>query len=67
MGGSIETYCQNCGDSQQLTTGIGFMYSSLEEVIRFTSSNIKTKLQDIVTNHSVTDADYEHRVLACPD
>ena len=42
------------------------MYSSLEKIIRFTNGNIKIKLQDIVSNHSVTEADYEHRVLACP-
>ena len=66
MGGSIDTHCQHCGDTQQFTTGIGFMYSSLEKVVRFTNTNIRTKLQDIVSNHSVTDAEYEHRVLACP-
>lgn len=64
MGGSIETYCRQCGESEEFTTGVGFMYSSLEEVIPFTNGN---KLQDIVSNHTVTNADYEHRVLACPN
>ena len=67
MGGSISTYCKKCGDTQDFTTGVGFMYSSLEKVIRFTSSNIRTKLQDIVSSHSITNANYEHRVLACPN
>ena len=66
MGGSIETYCQNCHETEHFTTGVGFMYSSLEKVIRFTSGNIRIKLQDIVSNHTVTYSDYEHRALACP-
>jgi len=67
MGQSIETHCKHCGDTKQFTTGVGFMYSSLTNVIRFTSGNIRTKLQDIVTNHTITEADYEHRILSCPD
>ena len=66
MGQSIDTHCQNCGESQQFTTGVGFMYSSLDQVIRFTSGNIKTKLQDIVSNHTISNSEYEHRVLVCP-
>lgn len=66
MGQSISTHCRNCNETENFTSGIGFMYSSLEKVIRFTSGNTRTKLQDIVSNHTVTEADYEHRMLACP-
>ena len=66
MGQSISTHCRNCNHTEDFATGIGFMYSSLEKVIRFTNGTVRRKLRDIVSNHSVTDADYEHRVLACP-
>ena len=66
MGESISTHCRNCNHTEDFITGVGMMYSYLQEIIPFTSSNIKSKLQDIVSNHSVTDSDYEHRVLACP-
>lgn len=66
MGQSISTHCRNCNHTEDFATGIGFMYSSLEKVIRFTSSNTRTKLQDIVSNHSISESDHEHRVLACP-
>ena len=67
MGQSITTYCRNCDETEEFATGVGFMYSSLENVIRFTSSTTRTKLQDIVSNHTVINSDYEHRVLACPN
>jgi hypothetical protein len=66
MGGSISTHCRNCNHTEEFITGIGFSYFSLEKVIQFTTGNTRTKLQDIVSNHVLTDADYEHRVLACP-
>jgi hypothetical protein len=65
MGGSISTHCRNCNETEQFTTGIGFCHSSLDKAIRCTSGNVKKRLQVIVSNHSITDADYEHRVLGC--
>ena len=63
MGQSIATHCRNCNHTEELITGIGFMYFSLQEVIPFTNSSVRTKLQEIVSNHTVTEVDYEHRVL----
>ena len=66
MGGSISTHCRNCNHTEEFITGVGFSYSCLEEVISCTTGNTRTKLQDIVSHHSITESDYEHRVLACP-
>jgi hypothetical protein len=66
MGRSISTHCRNCDEINQFTIGVGFFHSSLDKAIHCTNGNVKNRLQEIVSNHSISDADYEHRVLVCP-
>lgn len=60
------THCRNCGEQFSFTLGVGMMYWSLDAVIPFTRGKARRTLQDIADHHQVVDANYSHRMLACP-
>ena len=46
--------------------GVGMMYHSLPNVISCVQGGAQKKVVDIMQNHNVMDAEFEHRLYECP-
>jgi len=66
MGHGITVECTNCDYIEIFQLGIGFMYSSLENVIDLISPKRKEKVLNILQDKLVQNVTYEHKLFACP-
>ena len=66
MGHGITVECTNCDYIEIFQLGIGFMYSSLENVIDLISPKRKEKVLNILQNEEVHTVDYGHELFVCP-
>lgn len=66
MGHGFCVNCYNCDEGECFTLGVGMMYSSLLNVISCIKGGAQKKVVDIMQNHDVMDAEFEHRLYACP-
>ena len=66
MGQGITIECKSCRYVETFYLGIGFMYSSLENVIDLVSPKRKEKVLNILQRKDVHDITYEHKLFICP-
>ena len=66
MGQGITVKCEFCDNIETFYRGVGFMYSSLENVIDLISPKRKEKVLNILQDKLVQNVTYEHKLFACP-
>ena len=66
MGEGITVECTSCDYTETFWLGIGFMYSSLENVIFLVSKSRQDDVLNILQNENVYDVTYEHKLFICP-
>ena len=60
------TYCQNCEAYEDFMKGVGMMDWSLEQVLPNLRGKARRIAKELVKKNPLHDADYGHRMLACP-
>jgi len=66
MGQGITIECKSCDYVETFYLGIGFMYSSLENVIELISPIRKENVLNILQCKDIHDVSYEHKLFVCP-
>ena len=65
MGSGVTLICPESSYKKSFGFGVGFAYSSLENVIDLVHHKRRPIIQDILDNHEVGGTQYEHALFAC--
>ena len=67
MGDLFSLYCQDCGYEVELHSGVGMMYSSLENVLFLVSKARREKVKELLRREDLSAVSYKHTIFTCPE
>jgi DNA-directed RNA polymerase subunit RPC12/RpoP len=67
MGDLFSLFCQDCGYEVELLSGIGMMYSSLENVLFLVSKARREKVKKLIQREDLSEVHYKQTIYSCPD
>jgi len=67
MGDLFSLYCQDCGYDVELLTGVGMMYSSLENVLFLVSDARREEVKELLQRDDLSSVAYKQTIFTCPE